>query len=101
MGTQTTRTLDYDPADAEQIAGHVGSSPLGPSPHFPPRLNQGLNRARRRDFVAVELAPRVGAPIGVHHCGDAHRGELLSQLSKLGCGELVVYGVSLPYSSRA
>ena len=62
---------------------------LGPSAHFPPRLNQGLNRARRGDLVAVQFALEVGALIGVHYGGDAHDGQLPSKLFKLGWVELV------------
>jgi len=64
------------------------------SPHLLPRLHKRLNRARRRNFIAFEPALEIGASIGIHHGGDAHRREPPSQLRKLDLGELVLHAES-------
>src|SRR5215469_2206917 len=73
----------------------LASRPLGPSAHFFPHLNQRLNSARRRNFVAVQPALVVGTVIGVLHSSHAHGRKLLSEISKLCGGELVVHGASV------
>ncbi len=41
--------------------------------------------------MAFALSREIGAPIGVHHGGDAPRGEFLSELRKLDLRELVFH----------